>query len=144
MSSASSANYYFLDFPSTPPAGTPDSEGGQGGSPFENQEDLEMDNHRMSSPDYVGQGRYIWIFFKKLASFKKSRPKKLVKSNKSISRKKFCNFKNGQIHFWTRKMFKTAKMQFHEVSLLNFLEKCEIFFREIDLFDFTSFLPRLF
>ena len=68
-------------------------------------------------------------------SLKKSRPKKnLVKSNKSISRKKFltkihlCNFKNGQKSiFELGKSLKLPKMQFHEINL----------------FDFTSFLPGL-
>ena len=50
-------------------------------------------------------------------NLKKSRPKKLVKSNKTISRKMFfnqipffCNFKNGQKSiFEMEKKFKTAK-----------------------------------
>ena len=54
-------------------------------------------------------------------ALKKSRPKKLVKSNKSISRKFFwpksifCNFKNGQKSiFELGKSLKLPKMQFHE------------------------------
>ena len=61
-----------------------------------------------------------------------SRPKKLVKSNKSISRNFFspnsifCNFKNGQKSiFELEKSLKLPKIQFHE----------KMFF---DLFDFTS------
>ena len=65
---------------------------------------------------------------------KKVQAKKLVKSNKSISRKNFfwpnsifCNFKNGQKSiFELGKSLKLPKMQFHE----------KFFF---DLFDFTSF-----
>ena len=56
-------------------------------------------------------------------NLKKSRPKKLVKSNKSISRKKifwpnsnFCNFKNGQKSIFEEgKCLKLPKMQFHEI-----------------------------
>ena len=61
-------------------------------------------------------------------NFKKSRPKKFVKSNKSISRKNsiFYNFKNGQKSiFELGKSLKVPKMQFHE--------------KKIDLYDFTSF-----
>ena len=61
-----------------------------------------------------------------------SRPKNLVKSNKSISRNFFhqlpffCNFKNGQKSiFALEKSLKRPKMQFHE--------------KKFDLFDFTSF-----
>ena len=59
-------------------------------------------------------------------NLKKSRPKKLVKSNKSISRKKnfgpnfiFCNFKNDQKSiFELGKSLKLPKMQFHEKKIL--------------------------
>ena len=65
-------------------------------------------------------------------NLKNSRPKKLVKLNKSISRKIswpksiFYNFKNGQKSiFELGKSLKLPEMQFHE--------------KKIDLFDFTSF-----
>ena len=78
---------------------------------------------------------------------KKSRPKKLVKSNKSISRIiylaefQFFNFQNGQKSiFELGKSLKLPKMQFHEIfflfidftsffawTFLNFLARCEIF-----------------
>jgi len=47
---------------------------------------------------------------------KKSRPKKHVKLNKSISRKNiFCSFKNGQKPiFELGKSLKLSKMQFHK------------------------------
>ena len=57
---------------------------------------------------------------------KKSRPKKLVKANKSISRKKFfwpnsifCDFKNGQklFFFVLGNSLKLPKMQFHEKNM---------------------------
>ena len=107
---------------------------------------------------------------------KKSRAKKLVKSNKSISRmifflpnSIFCNFKNGQISiFELGKILKLQKFQniknlwiwhflceiaflavknFFPVQKIDFwpffkLQKMEFGqknFREIDLFDFTSF-----
>ena len=45
--------------------------------------------------------------------FKKSRPKKIVKSNKSISM--LCNFGNGQNSiFWTGKSLKLPKMEFSQ------------------------------
>ena len=48
---------------------------------------------------------------------KKSRPKKLVKSNKSISI--FCNFKNGQKSiFELVKSLKLPKIQFHKKKLI--------------------------
>ena len=60
-------------------------------------------------------------------NLKKSRPKKVVKSNKSISRKKvwpnfiFCNFKNGQKSIFEQgKSFKLPKIQLHEIDLLDF------------------------
>ena len=69
-------------------------------------------------------------------NLKKSRPKKLVKSNKSISwnffwpNSIFCNFKNGQISiFELGKSLKLPKMQFYEKK---------------DLFDFTSFFAWIF
>ena len=64
--------------------------------------------------------------------------KKLMKSNKSISRTFFCQIsfflqfqKWPKINFWTGKKFKNCQKW-------NFMK---IFF---DLFDFTSFLPGLF
>ena len=55
-------------------------------------------------------------------NLKKSRPKKLMKSDKSISQKIFfyqipffCNFKNGQKSiFELGKSLKLPEMQFHE------------------------------
>ena len=56
------------------------------------------------------------IFAQRARKFKKAQDKKIVKSNKSISRKfnltkfNFCNFKNGQKSiFELGKKFKTAK-----------------------------------
>ena len=55
---------------------------------------------------------------------KKSRAKKLVKSNKSISRiflpnSIFCNFKNGQkLIYELGQSLKLPKMQFHEKNVL--------------------------
>ena len=71
-------------------------------------------------------------------NLKKSRPKKLVKSNKSISRNfiltkfHFLQFQKWpKINFWTGKKFKTAKSAISR--------------KKIDLFDFTSFfLPGFF
>ena len=64
-------------------------------------------------------------------------PKKLAKSNKSISQKIiftnsiFCNFKNGQKSiFELGKNLKLPEMQFHE--------------KKFNVFDLTSFLPGLF
>ena len=61
-------------------------------------------------------------------NLKKSRPKKLVKSNKSISRKNsctnliFCNFKNDQkTIFELAKSLKLPKMQFHEKKVFIYL-----------------------
>ena len=58
-------------------------------------------------------------------NLKKSRAKKLVKSNKSIHKKKFwpnstfCNFKNGQkLIFDLGKSLKQPEMQFHEKNKL--------------------------
>ena len=60
--------------------------------------------------------------------FKKSRPKKLVESNKSISRKKFFTkfhflpfqFKNDQKSiFELGKSLKVSKMQFHEKNFFD-------------------------
>ena len=59
---------------------------------------------------------------------KKSGPKKLMKSNKSISRKKkfldqilfFCHFKKGQkLIFELEKSLKLPKMQFHEKKVFD-------------------------
>ena len=69
-------------------------------------------------------------------NLKKSRPKKLVKSNKSISQKKNFFYKNPffvvskklpKFNFWTGKKFKTAK---NAISWETF-------------FDFTTFLSGL-
>ena len=74
---------------------------------------------------------------RKQENFKKSRPKKLVKSNKSISRNfvspnsNFYYFKNGQkSSFELGKKFKTAK---------NAISR-----KKIDLFDFTAFFAWTF
>ena len=70
-----------------------------------------------------------------LENLKKSRPQKLVKSNKSISRIIFF----VQIPFFAiSKMAKMANFLAGEKSLL--LTTAKIF----DLFDFMSFLPGLF
>ena len=69
---------------------------------------------------------------------KNSRPKKLVKSIKSISRRKFfltkfhfLQFQKwSKINLWTGKKFKTAR---------NAISR-----KKKDLFDFTSFFTRLF
>ena len=91
---------------------------------------------------YLGIGSDRWVllalsnfieFHPPTFSFQnnKSRPKKLVKSNKSISRKNFWpksifrHFKNGQKSiFELRKSLKRLNIQFH---------------KKIDLFNFTSF-----
>ena len=61
---------------------------------------------------------------------KKSSPKKLVKSHKSISRiisrpnSNFCNFKNGQKSiFQLGKSLKLPKMQFHEKKLIYLISR---------------------
>ena len=76
-----------------------------------------------------------------------------MKSNKSISRKNFLtkihffsNFKNGQKSiFELGKSLKLPEMQFHEKNFTEFSWKIlKNKFREIDIFDFTSFfLPGL-
>ena len=81
--------------------------------------------------------------------FKKVEAKKLVKSNKSTSRKNFLTKfhflqfqKWPKINFWTGKKFKTAKNAISRKKikiLLNFHGKYSKKNRQIDLFDFTSF-----
>ena len=52
-------------------------------------------------------------------NLKKSRPKKLMKSNKSISQKNFGHLKNSQKwNFWIVKKFKTAR---NAISWKNFV-----------------------
>ena len=67
-------------------------------------------------------------------NLKKSRPKKLVKSNKSISR----NFDKNPF-FAISKIANNQFLNYENCQKLQFHEK-QIF----DLFDFTTFLPRLF
>ena len=57
----------------------------------------------------------------------------------------FAISKMGKPNFGTgKKTKKLTKMQFHEISLNFHGNKINFFFREIDLFDFTSFLSGLF
>ena len=80
---------------------------------------------------------YLWIT-QWARKFKKVKDKKLVKSNKSISRNfiltkfHFLQFQKWpKINFWTGKKFETAK---NAISRKNFF----------DLFDFTSFFAWTF
>ena len=66
-------------------------------------------------------------FHSRPENLKKSSPKKLVKSNKSISRNIFspksifCNFKNGQKSiFDPGKSLKLSEIQFHEKKIIAF------------------------
>ena len=75
--------------------------------------------------------KYVYILYHSgPENLKKSRPKKLMKSNKSISRFFFgpnfifCNVKNGQKSiFELGKSLKLPEMQFHEKKLIYLISR---------------------
>ena len=102
----------------------------------------EIESHKCSLPSiYFWRGvcNICWYLLNsRPENLKKSRPKRVVKSNKSISRKFFLTKfhilqfqKWPKINFWTKKKFKTVK---NAISRILFL----------DLFDLTSFFAWTF